>query len=359
MKKVLLFIIVLALGFLFWNINQKTPKKTPTKEVSSTSTMREQKEADALDQSRILFVPYWTLGKEEVTSDVFDRLIYFGVAPNLEGIDKEDVGYKKLSSFNKLADKRRDKYIVLRMLDSKTNFAILESKEVQEKIVLDVIKIAEDNSFSGVILDLEISSLPFDSVISQINDFVKLASSEVKKEKLTFSIIMYGDTFYRVRPYDIKSITGFVDQMYVMTYDFHKSRGNPGPNFPYIGKNDYGYDFVTMVDDFSKIVAKDKLVFVFGLFGYDWIIDDKGRSMQNGVPLSYNEIKQKFLDKCLLKDCVVKTSTISAETNVVYQDDALQKHSVWFEDMDSVAKKKVYLNEKGISSLGFWAYSYF
>ena len=81
----------------------------------------------------------------------------------------------------------------------------------------------------------------------------------------------------------------------IMAYDFHKVKGNPGPNFPLNGKETYGYDLQKMTDDFLQFVPPEKLTIIFGLFGYDWVIDDKNNALQSGEALSYLQIKQKFL----------------------------------------------------------------
>lgn len=357
MKSALIFLLgILVLIVIWWRMYQ--PPKT--QEVSSTSTRSKTVEQfDEPNQSRSLFVPYWTLGKEKIDTELFDKIIYFGLAPTESGIDEKDDGNKKLQTFLKLAGNNRDKYIAVRMLSSKTNFTILENKDSQKKIIDEVIQIAKENSFSGIVLDLEVISLPFDSVINEINDFSKLFYESSKQNKLTFSIMLYGDSFYRVRPYDVKSLGKNADTLYVMSYDFSKSQGNPGPNFPLEGKDKYGYDFKTMVDDFSRIVGREKLVIVFGLFGYDWTVDEKSVSKGQATPFSLNEAKQKFVDNCNFNDCVVKRSSESAEMQVTYTDINGSKHVAWFEDLDSVSKKKEYLKQKGINTLGFWAYSYF
>lgn len=331
----------------------------PTNKISSLSTSSLKPIQEFSDQSRILFVPYWTLSKEAIEVSAFDKIMYFGVSVNEEGIDKEDEGYKKLAMFLKRLGNTRDKYLVLKMIELKKNFLVLENVSAQKKIIEEVIELAKKNSFSGVVLDLEVSSLPFDSVINQINDFVKLLNSSIKKDNLEFDVMLYGDVFYRVRPYDVKTIAKNSDNIFIMSYDFHKAKGSPGPNFPLSGKDEWGYDFKTMVDDFSKIIGKDKMVIVFGLYGYDWTVDGKGSSIGVADALSLNNIKKRFLLDCSFIDCVVKRSTQSAEVEVIYKDIQNNKHIVWFEDEESVLKKREYLKEKGITKTAIWAYSYF
>ncbi len=148
---------------------------------------------------------------------------------------------------------------------------------------------------------MEVNGLPFDSLLKQINSYVADFAKEAKGNNLSFSMTMYGDTFYRLRPFDVKTLAKSVDMIYVMAYDFHKSGGNPGPNFPLYGKETYGYDFQTMTEDFLKIVPKEKLSIIFGMFGYDWVVGEKGTAVQNGEAISTGKVAATYLQKCAYK----------------------------------------------------------
>lgn len=306
-----------------------------------------------------IFVPYWSISGEELDVDTYDELIYFGVTADKNGIDKKETGYTRIDSFLQRIDVSKKKVLCVRMLNNSLNSAILEDKNWQKTIISDAVFIAKENSFNGILLDFEISALSFPSVVKNITEFHRFFYQEVKKNNLLFSVAVYGDSFYRARPYDIQTISQNADRIYVLAYDFHKAREDPGPNFPLAGEEKYGYDLVRMLDDFKKVVDRQKLVIVFGMFGYDWKVDDENKALETASPLSFFALKQKFIDSCQLQDCVVARDIISSETKVQYVDDAGLKHMVWFEDEESVKKKKGYLKDKGIQSVGFWAYSYF
>jgi spore germination protein len=134
---------------------------------------------------------------------------------------------------------------------------------------------------------------------------------------------------------------------------------NNGPNFPLSGKNTYGYDLSSMLEDFSNVVPSEKLVIVFGLFGYDWEVDQKNESVKNGVPLSFIEIKQQFIDTCSEKNCQKSTDVVSQETKIAYSSSDGKPHIIWFEDPRSIAQKKAFLESKGFNATAIWAYSYY
>lgn len=355
---VILLIIVILLAFKFIQ-ESKTPPFviSPLGDIPRSTIIKPSVSSKVSNFKQSLFVPYWSIGTKIIQG--YDELIYFGVSVNEQGIDKEDKGYTGISQFLKIANKVEKKLFVVRMTDSSFNSLVLEKKVLQSRIIGDSINTAKANGFDGIILDFELSSLSFESVIKKINFFMNDFYSSTKQNNLMFKITIYGDTFYRFRPYDVKFLGNHADEVMIMAYDFHKARGNPGPNFPLNGKENYGYDFTKMISDFSTNVSKNKLTVVFGLFGYDWIIDEKSQSLEQAKALSLEQIKKTFLNGCDFKYCLIKRDKISSETKITYTDSTSQKHVVWFEDLDSIEEKTNYLKSQGISSTSLWAHSYF
>jgi spore germination protein YaaH len=304
-----------------------------------------------------VYVPYWALDDAENTT-LYDQYIYFGITPNRQGIAQEE-GFSRVNKFNELVPGGKATYLALRMVDSEVNADILKDTKVQERIIAQTIAYAKKNNFDGIVLDLEMSAIPFDSLITQINEFTKEIATATKSQNLKFTMTLYGDTFYRVRPFDVNSLSQSTDSFMLMAYDFHKSRSNPGPNFPLKGNEKYGYDMTMLAQDISIYTAPENVTVIFGMFGYDWEVDDKGKATASGVPLTYEQIQAKFLNGCDFTDCQIERDTLSSETSISYIDENNQRHIVWFEDMESVNQKQEYLRTRGISNFSFWAYSYF
>lgn len=301
------------------------------------------------------FVPYWTLG-QKIDSDG-NELIYFGIAAGQDGINREDEGFRRLPQFVSQAGERQ-KILTLRMLDQEISSNVIENKSMQDKLISETLDVAKSNGFEGVVLDLELKALPFDSVIQNINTFVTSFNKQAKEEGLSFSVLVYGDTFYRVRPYDIKTLAKNSDEIMIMAYDFHKAGGSPGPNFPLRGSAKYGYDFQEMISDFLRVVPKEKLTVVFGMFGYDWEVRDGGESTGPAQALSLSNMTNRFLKDCAFSECSVRRDGDAGETMVEYVEQG-SRHVVWFEDKESVRQKQAFLKDRGINSFSYWAYSFF
>ncbi|MBI2443030.1 MAG: hypothetical protein HYV40_03950 [Candidatus Levybacteria bacterium] len=308
--------------------------------------------------TRSLFVPYWTVSNAQIDTSGYDTVIYFGITPTLEGIDENEMGYKKLALFQQHV-RSSDRLLTLRMLDRETNLAILKSKDAQEAIIEETIILAKDYGFSGVVLDLELSALPFDSLLRQVTEFSSNFSQSIKENDLSFAMTLYGDTFYRLRPFDVKALEKNVPSFLIMAYDFHKAAGNPGPNFPLSGKDTYGYDYQTMLTSFLQYIPPAKLGIIYGMYGYDWEINSSGKAVTSAKARSYQEIEKNIIARCSELECKREKDMQSTEMKITYTDTENKKHVIWFEDQESVKKKEALAKKMGIGTFSFWAYSYF
>jgi spore germination protein YaaH len=362
--KIIAGIVVIAslliIGLLINNRSRKVTKQG-SNEPAQKSILRVPN--NVLINKKSIFMPYWNI--ENFENGNWDNLYYFGVNVNTNGIDKNETGYAKLEQFQNITNGKKSS-LVLRMTDSETVFSLLKNKKKINKIINESIDIVNKYKFDGIALDLEISMILSEDTKAQINNFVKDFYTQAKNNNLKFTYILYGDVFYRMRGYDIKTIAANCDEIMIMAYDFHKSRGTPGPNFPLGNRAKYGYDFKLMIEDFLHFVPAEKISVIFGMYGYDWQVDAKKLPIKPARALTLKEIQKSFLEKCAWKDCVIRRDSLSAETEINYVvstkgDDGsyLEYHMLWFEDEESAAKKIEYLKTKGIGSVAYWAYDYF
>jgi spore germination protein YaaH len=279
------------------------------------------------------------------------------VGADTDGIITTDAGYQGLAGFGSRISED-ESMITLRMLDTETNLAILDDEEAQERIIDDLLTVLDSYPAEGVVLDLEISAIPFTDVERGITEFVARLSSALHRDEYLLGMTVYGDTFYRARPYNLEVLSDSVDEFYIMAYDFHKSRGEPGPNFPLKGKDTYGYDFQTMVQDITRVVPRDAVTIVYGMYGYDWTLGPQGKPLKQARAKTVLDIQKEFYP-CSYDDCVIVKDEKSGETKVTYKDDEGYQHVLWYEDEDSVILKEQYANEQGISGKGYWTYGYF
>ncbi len=386
MKKLLLLLLAfLIFAVIIYVLNPKTNKKESLERKGDVLSPTVKSAEKTNIRSSSIFIPYWSLEENNLDVSEFDRLLYFGISPTFAGINRQEEGYLNLEKFISQIPSGKEKFLVLRMIDDDSNFAILENEKNQQKIIEEAINIVKQYGFDGLALDLEISYSLNNEIINQISNFVQKFYSATKQNYRKFLLTLYGDTFYRKRPYDVGFLAENSDEILIMAYDFHKSRGEPGPNFPLNSVRQYSYSFKAMLNDFEKIVSRKKITVVFGMFGYDWTVDEQKRPIKPAEALSLNEIKKKFIgvttfkpiaskvvepnSSCSRENCVVRRDSLSKESEINYIISADQPdeqgiyridyHIVWFEDEESVKIKSSYLQENGIKSVAYWAYGYF
>ncbi len=315
-----------------------------------------------------IFVPYWTAAKlglpalpNVMKHGALKNLIYFGVTPDEDGaLMTDEPGYKNLATFSKNAAAiQGKKLLTLRMLDEDNNEAILQNKDRQNKLIDETLALASQYTFDGLVVDLEHSVLPTSDTVTSISQFLENFAQKTHANNLTFAITIYGDTFYRQRPYDIKKIASFTDEILIMAYDMHKSYGEPGPNFPLTRGSAFSYDFTTMINSFLEAVPSEKITVLFGLYGYDWTVDSKDRPRASAKAMTLSKIEESLLPRCAALHCDKKRDDSAKEMTIRYKDEEGAQHVLWYEDSLSIQSKVKFIQSKNVSSVGYWAYGYY
>ncbi len=316
-------------------------------EINQPNTNQKEERTDQLSESvttisSSIFIPYWNIPSSSDDLSEYDRLIYFGVAPDSSGIMIADAGFKNIEPFITNTSSRQQRLLTIRMLDDDVSLDILEDVSRQTSVIGQSVELANEYGFDGIVLDLELGVIPFEDSKDKITLFVERFADEVQHEDLTLSMTIYGDVFYRARPYDVAALANHLDHIYIMAYDFHKSRGEPGPNFPFV-------QFKEMITDFTTIMSPEDITVVFGMYGYDWTLGKQGLPLKPAVAVPLNEIDE---DGAIV-------DPISAEKHILFTDNEGFDHELWYEDKESVEVKIDYLMEQGIGSVGYWVWGYF
>ncbi len=357
MKKFFVLLLMLGGGVFFFLSRNETqnPQVLSDRDNQKISQDITPKSVEAQES---VFIPYWTLQSQKPLSH-YSEAYYFGVAADKNGIDTDEIGYERIQTFLDKTSEIDKQMLVIRMVDKEVNSEVLKDRDAQLRIAQESVQVATEYGFDGIVLDFEISSISFDAVTNRVSTFYTTFAKQVRTTDLAFYTTLYGDTYYRVRAYDIKKIGELSDKVLIMSYDFHKSRGNPGPNFPLNGREKYGYDFRQMITDFTTDVDPEKIEIIFGMFGYDWEVDDEGESTGFGEALTAQEVMNGYVDDCKHRECSWERDSTAQEIQIQYTDIDNNKHIIWFEDAESVKRKKEYIQNKGISKISYWTYSYY
>ncbi|MFS8158661.1 MAG: glycosyl hydrolase family 18 protein [Candidatus Roizmanbacteria bacterium] len=361
--------VLLLLSFALLKINRSffTPKPSLKINTSEKARPIPPPPKDILisknTENVYVFVPYWNIPKETIQLPhiINDHPLivplYFGLKPTETGvINRDEQGYLSLDSFIAYTEvtKTPAKYLVIRMVNTEENLKILQDHVSQKNLIDDTWSIALSKGFTGVVLDLELSVLPTEKIKDSITSFSLDFDTAMKSHDLLSFQTLYGDVFYRLRPYEVKKISQVADGIFLMLYDFHKASGSPGPNFPLAGDHLYGYSLTTLFNKLASIVPSNKLVPIFGMYGYNWTVDFQNRPLKPAKAQRLRDI-QAFIPSC--KTCLVTHDLYSKETQITYENDGAN-HVIWYETTDSISQKYAFLQELGIVRFGLWAYGY-
>jgi hypothetical protein len=375
MKKLMLalFVSIAVVAFTFVRIGGVDEKGTAEESGNDSRIVSEREVNDAHEQpssspartslselrSRSVFVPYWA-DMSETGEDEYARYIYFGITVDENGVDRNDTGYAQLDDFQAFVPSGSEKLLTIRMIDRDRNADILANEESWDGIVTDVLSVVEAYGFDGVVLDLEVGLMAFGDYTANITPFTEALYMKMSDHDSYVAFSLYGDVFFRKRPYDIEQLNPYVNEFMIMAYDFSKSFGNPGPNFPFKDvQNEYQYDFQQMISDYMTFVEPEKLSVIFGMYGYHWVVDDQGRALKQAEAISLHEIKQQYIDSCPYEECVYKNEEYSRESVITFRDDEGYKNIIWHEDQGSTEVKTNYLLEQGIGDIVYWAWGYY
>lgn len=310
-------------------------------------------------RTQSIFVPYWADLSQQPSSS-YDRYIYFGLSIDQKGIKRDDTGYQQMQNFLSFVPDDAKKLLCIRMIDRDLNAEILEDSHSWDAIVTDVLTIAQENQFDRVVLDLEVGLMAFGSYTENITPFTQAFYKQLSQHNIPLAFAIYGDTFFRKRPYTIEELNPFVDEFMIMAYDFSKSFGNPGPNFPYTDtEQEYHYSFQQMIQDYLNFVEPEKISVIFGMYGYHWVVDKQDRALKQADAITLHEVQSKYGETCSEAQYGMKRDSASMESVVTFYDEEGYKHIIWYEDEESSAAKMDYLKQQGIGDVVFWAWGYF
>ncbi len=368
MKNIVIFSIAALIFslFLFFSLRTErkmikgtrplsSSKKGSKKLISSPQMSKRDENKKMLRCEKGIFVPYWSVRNGSRVDAKYD-VYYLFPDPSSNVIEKLVTAVPS----------GKEKFLVVNLTNSESGLQLLESEKEQEELISKIMREAIKYNLQGIALDLEVSSV-FSSQLSQkINNFVKKFYTRSHKNDLTFRTILFGDVFYRKRPYDPILIGKYSDKVLVMAYDLFKLRGVPGPNFPLKGRERYGYDLEQMLSDFSKYIDVSKLEVIFGMYGHDWIVDKEGRPIEQANSLSLRKIKNLLTRVCKDSGCARQRDKLSQEVVVRYSSFIEEegkkiedKHILWFDDSTSLEEKEKFLRENGVCSFDLWAWGYY
>ena len=196
-------------------------------------------------------------------------------------------------------------------------------------------------------LSLDIESIPDEDDDAYLN-FIQALYKEMHARNLR----LYVNAAVATSDSDLKTIAANSDGIILMNYDEHQTTSNPGP----VASQSW---FVANLVRVLKVVPKEKIICGVGNYGYDWTLsipDPKDR--HHPKPLVLNT------DNLSVSDAWERASDADADLDLDYDtlnphfeyidEDANQRHIVWFLDAVSLLNEMRAARELGLQTFALW-----
>jgi len=229
--------------------------------------------------------------------------------------------------------------------DSDVVHCILSDKNIQDKLIDNIIYTIKEKKYYGVNVDFE-HILPDDR--KPLNSFLTHFKSKLKKYGilLTTSVLpKYSDehTSPRYSAYDYFTHGITADRVILMTYEWGWFGGPPMPVAPC-------NQLKNVLDFVNTSIPKHKAMMGIPLYSYDWELPYiKENVIANTLtPHHALELAQK-------QKTVIHYDTIAQVPYFNYLDSTGKQHIVWFEDARSIKAKFELVHKYGLGGISYWS----
>lgn len=157
----------------------------------------------------------------------------------------------------------------------------------------------------------------------------------------------------------MKSLGEILDHVIIMAYDFYPLASQvAGPVAPLTGKERYGYDVTTGVNDYLSKVPSQKLLLGVPFYGYDWPTknDERGSAVISSTEGPKVSSYARSVETAQKNNSLINFDHDSKSVWFSYFDK--QNHTwrqVWFENERSLGLKFDLVNRTNLGGIAIFA----
>jgi len=141
--------------------------------------------------------------------------------------------------------------------------------------------------------------------------------------------------------HDYPAIGQIVDFMFIMTYEWGWSGGEPMAVSP--------IDKVRRVIEYAaSVVPRDKIMMGIPLYGYDWTLPHEPGKWAHSIS------PQQALQRAIQYEAIIRYNQTAQAPWFRYTDVQGRQHEVWFEDARSIQAKFDLVKQFGIRGFYYW-----
>lgn len=331
------------------------------------------------------FAPYWTLSDlDNVNFEVLTTLAYFDVEILPNGtINTDSPGYRAFHSkkatalFEKAHQHGTKVVLTVTQMDADAIEEFLDNPQGQKNAVKEIVQLVQSKKLDGINIDIEYMGTPDSMYRDKFSNFVALTTDAMHNAKADsqVTVSVYASAVKTPKLYDVRKISENSDAIFMMAYDFATTGSDTViPTSPLYGHKEgkYWYDVSTAVEDFLKVMPKEKLILGVPWYGYDYPVETAGIKVPRhsgyyaraynryGYPYSYFVYPQAHA--ATYGD--TKRDVSPTETGwddfgkvgwISYIDDSGMTRQIFLEDAKSLGLKYDFAKTQDLGGVGVWA----
>ena len=316
------------------------------------------------------YVGWWVpQGWRSVALQEFERLMFFDLKIDPNGAITERNGWpQQWGDFILAAEQSQTPIdLCLTLLDKPTFEKLFSSPAHVRRLRSEILTLLEQDSVSGIHLDIEVYESLNPSTVQAFRAFIKDLAAQVKgsrgRGKHLSAFIPVGG----VNPlYDAATVAA-LDRAVLQGYDAHwTGSARAGPVAPLDGAGPVTWKKVVAMGK-AWGVAPQKLLVSFPLYGYEWRVKHSALGSDTvGVGTSTTIVSQPALEGVApvasVQDQVKRhgASYDALSQSAYYRFRTSQDHLMqgWFEDERSLMRKSQFLAKEDIGGIAFFLLGY-
>ncbi|MFS0690011.1 glycosyl hydrolase family 18 protein [Sporosarcina sp. 179-K 8C2 HS] len=224
---------------------------------------------------------------------------------------------------------------------------ILSSRELQEKVIANVLGVMKEKGYQGLNIDFE-NVYPSDR--ENYNQFLQLAVDRLHPQGYSVSSALAPKTSSEqkgllVEAHDYEAHGRIVDFVVLMTYEWGYRKG-PAQAISPINKIKEVLDYAVTV------IPRDKIFFGFQIYARDWTLP----FVRGSEAETFSQ--QEAVRRAIQHQVAIQYDTKAQSPFFRYADEQGRTHEVWFEDARSAQAKFNMVKDYKLRGISYWVLGY-
>ncbi|MCM3711554.1 glycosyl hydrolase family 18 protein [Sporosarcina luteola] len=224
---------------------------------------------------------------------------------------------------------------------------VLSSRELQEKVITNVLAVMKEKGYQGLNIDFE-NVFPADR--ENYNQFLQLAVDRLHPEGYFVSSALAPKTSSEqkgllVEAHDYEAHGRIVDFVVLMTYEWGYRKGPAQAISP--------LNQIKRVLDYAvTVIPRDKIFFGFQIYARDWTLP----FVRGSEAETFSQ--QEAVRRAIQHQVAIQYDPVAQSPFFRYADAEGRTHEVWFEDARSAQAKFNMVKEYKLRGISYWVLGY-